>query len=104
MGAAQEKCRVRVGPWLKRRQTLDLVQANFSSGLGQIRVELDRDIVVMQKEATFLLPRKPMSDAFLKLTKIYRRHADIEIVSGLNSYHFQNWRDAPFTNYFKENK
>jgi hypothetical protein len=44
-----------------------------------------------------------MSDPFLKLTEIYRKHADIEVVSGLNSYHFQNWRDAPFTHYFKEN-
>lgn len=44
-----------------------------------------------------------MSDPISRLIEIYRNYADIEVVSGLNSYHFQNWRDAPFTHYFKEN-
>ena len=40
-------------------------------------------------------------DYLARLKKAYRDHAGIDVVSGLNPYHFGNYRDAPFTHYLR---
>ncbi len=41
-------------------------------------------------------------DYLTRLKAAYREHAGIEIASGLSPYHFNNYRDAPFTHYLRE--
>jgi hypothetical protein len=41
-------------------------------------------------------------DYLTRLKSVYRDHAGIEVVSGLNPYHFRNYRDASFTHYFRQ--
>jgi len=43
-------------------------------------------------------------DYLPRLKAAYRNHADIEVVSGLNPFHFANYRDAPFTQYIRNGK
>jgi hypothetical protein len=40
-------------------------------------------------------------DYLTRLKAAYREHAGIEIASGLSPYHFNNYRDAPFTHYLR---
>jgi Methyltransferase domain len=44
---------------------------------------------------------RPPSSVLPRLFELYRKHAQIKIVSGLNPYHFGNYRDAPFTRFVK---
>ncbi|MEJ0016682.1 MAG: hypothetical protein WDN25_08960 [Acetobacteraceae bacterium] len=40
-------------------------------------------------------------DFLVRLKRAYRDHAGIDVVSGLNPYHFNNYRDAAFTHYLR---
>lgn len=40
-------------------------------------------------------------DYLTQLKAAYRTHGGIDVVSGLNPYHFGNFRDAPFTHYLR---
>lgn len=43
-----------------------------------------------------------MSSIVAELRRIYRKHEGIEIVTGLNPFHFGNYRDASFTHYLRD--
>jgi hypothetical protein len=40
-------------------------------------------------------------DFLVRLTAAFRKHAQISTVTGLNPYHFANYRDASFTHYLR---
>jgi lipopolysaccharide biosynthesis glycosyltransferase len=76
-------------------QTLDQEPADTSS---------TRDFEINPRN--FVQVRLPDGavDCLVRLKAAYRTHAGINVVSGLNPYHFGNYRDAPFTHYLRNGK